>query len=363
MSSRYCLENVVRHYTESGTGRRVEALRVPRLEVQSGEILAVLGHNGSGKSTLLETMAFLQPPDEGQIRLDDQDVWANRTALSARRRCPILLQRTVLFQTTVLKNVMYGLRLRGIRPAEAKRRAEDVLKLVRLDRLAHRGHRELSGGERRRVALARLLALEPEILLLDEPTAHVDHANEQLIEKLIRDLHARTGMTVVMTSHNARQATTLADRLVTLVGGRLVPGTIDNLFSGTLCAEGDGHTFVAESGLRLHFTREILVEAEQEMPAGKESVVEIAIDSARLDVLPVTSSDTPGAGLPSTGLLGRLESIRQKQETCRLRIRLESGEELRAEMSLGKYQQSGIQFGSQVELRLGQAAIRVLPAE
>jgi ABC-type sulfate/molybdate transport systems ATPase subunit len=207
------------------SGRPVEALRVASLDVRPGEILAVVGPNGSGKSTLLETMAFLARPDEGRILLDDRDVWAEGESLAARRRCPMLLQRTVLFKTSVLGNVMYGLRARGVRRAEARRRAEHVLRSTRLDGLARRTHRELSGGERRRVALARLLALEPEILLLDEPTAHVDHANAQLIEEIIRHLHATTGMTVILASHDFRQAESLADRVVTLVDGQLLATT------------------------------------------------------------------------------------------------------------------------------------------
>ena len=221
MTPRYVLEAVVRRHRESGTGRTVEALCVDRLEVAPGEILAVVGPNGSGKSTLLELMAFLQPPDEGRILLDGEDVWGRGKSLAARRRCPILLQRSLLFQTTVLKNVMLGLRLRGLPRDAARCRAEEFLRQVRLDGLAHRRHRELSGGERQRVALARLLALEPEILLLDEPTAHVDQANQQIIEQMIRDLHARTNMTMILASHDPRQASALADRTVQLADGRV----------------------------------------------------------------------------------------------------------------------------------------------
>ena len=225
MTSRYRLEHVVRRYRAVRSGRTIEALRVSALEVASGEVLGVVGPNGSGKSTLLETMAFLTRPDEGRILLDGRDVWADGQSLAARRRCPILLQRIVLFKTSVLKNVMYGLRARGISRHESRKKAQRVLRLARLEELAHRMYRELSGGERQRVALARLLVLEPDVLLLDEPTAHVDRDNARLIEEVIRDLRANSGMSVILASHDLRQAEALADRVVTLPDGQLFCGT------------------------------------------------------------------------------------------------------------------------------------------
>jgi ABC-type sulfate/molybdate transport systems ATPase subunit len=223
------LERVVRRFRAVRTGRTIEALRADHFEVERGEILGVVGPNGSGKSTLLEMMAFLVRPDEGRVLLDGRDVWADGDTLAARRRAPMLLQNTVLFKTTVLKNVTYGLRVRGVSRAEARQRAERVLGLVQLGELAHRMYRELSGGERQRVALARVLALEPEVLLLDEPTAHVDYANAQLIDDILRDLHARSGTTIVLASHDRDQAASLAHRVVTLREGRLVPGKADKL--------------------------------------------------------------------------------------------------------------------------------------
>ncbi|MBM4090449.1 MAG: ATP-binding cassette domain-containing protein [Planctomycetes bacterium] len=228
MTPRYRLENVVRRFRQLPSGNTVEVLRVPQLEVQPGEIVAVVGPNGSGKSTLLETMAFLQMPDEGRILLDGCDVWAAGDSVSARRRCPMLLQRTVLFQTSVIRNVLYGLRVRGVGRARALPMATEILRRLRLEGLAHRGHRELSGGERQRVALARLLVLRPDVLVLDEPTAHVDRANAELIDGALRELHRSTNVTVILASHDARQAQGLAHRIVTLDEGRLLADTTDD---------------------------------------------------------------------------------------------------------------------------------------
>lgn len=221
MTPLYQLENVVRNYQTVRSEGTIEALRVPALEINRGEALGVVGSNGSGKSTLLETLAFLTRPDHGRVLLEGQDIWPDGKSLDARRRCPMLLQRSVLFKTSVVKNVMYGLRATGMSRSAAREKAESVLRLVQLEDLAHRTHRELSGGERQRVALARVLALEPEVLLLDEPTAHVDQTNARLIEEIIQQLHATTGMTLILASHDLRQAQSLADRIISLVDGRL----------------------------------------------------------------------------------------------------------------------------------------------
>ena len=217
------LENVVRTYRERRSNHVFEALSVRHLEVSRGEVLAIVGPNGSGKSTLLEILAFLHPPNEGRALLDGREVWSSGAALQARRRRPLLLQRTVLFKTTVLGNVMSGLVFRGTKRGEARTRAEETLSRLGLDHLSHRGPRELSGGERRRVALARILALEGDVLLLDEPTAHVDEDNTAMIEDAVRRLKSDTDRrrTVVLASHDSQQAHRLASRIIRLSKGRI----------------------------------------------------------------------------------------------------------------------------------------------
>jgi len=215
------LRNVVRRFRTARSSETIEALRVERLDVGRGEILAVVGANGCGKSTLLETAAFLARPDEGHVLLDGHDVWSEGRWLAARRRCPMLLQHTVLWKSTVIGNVMYPLLIRGVARAAARRQAEDVLRRADLAHLTRRTYRELSGGERQRVALARLLVVEAHVLLLDEPTAHVDRASAERIEQLIRQMHEKGNLTVVLATHDAQQAQSLAHRVVTLDDGTL----------------------------------------------------------------------------------------------------------------------------------------------
>ena len=222
MTELYRLEQVVRRYHEPG-GKVREALRLSSLEVATGEILAVVGPNGSGKSTLLELLALLERPDEGVLRLGGRDPWSAGagTLLADRRRLVLLLQRTVLFRAPVVDNVMVGLRFRGVPRREARQHALAVLEHLGLADLADRGSRELSGGEKQRVALARALVLEPEVLLLDEPTAHVDEASERTIWEVVQERHRKTGLTVILTSHHLPQVSRWATRTIALDRGRI----------------------------------------------------------------------------------------------------------------------------------------------
>jgi len=353
MTARFRLENIVRRYRQLGSGRSAEVLRVPQLEVAAGEIVAVIGPNGSGKSTLLETMAFLHAPEEGRVHLDGQDVWAEGAALAARRQCPMLLQRNVLFKTTVLRNIMYGLRVRGVSRHEACRRAEEVMALVRLEALARRGHRELSGGERQRVALARLLALRPATLLLDEPTAHVDHANAQLIEDIIHQMHQETGMTVVLASHDSQQAHKLAGRVVTLFDGQLITGTMDNLLRGRICQEPAGLLFCSEDNVRLALSPAAFPSEVKDGLPSPETRIQVAVDAERIEVQ-VTQR---GLADPAIGLI---EAVQQIRGRCRLRIRMTRSRTLDADLMPAEYQRLGLNIGTSVVVRIGDGGLRLL---
>ncbi len=216
------LQGVVRRYREQDSGRAFDALRVEELTLEAGETVSVTGSNGSGKSTLLETLAFLFRPDEGRILFHETDVWGEGKELWARRHNPMLLQKTTLFSGSVLKNVTFGLRWRGLPREEVFRLADRALELVGMKNLAHRRHDELSGGEKRRVALARVLALETPTIVLDEPTASLDRESEEIVEDLIGRLKRERGVTVIMANHDLEQAVKLSDKVIALHNGKVV---------------------------------------------------------------------------------------------------------------------------------------------
>jgi tungstate transport system ATP-binding protein len=210
----YHLEDVSQAYG----GRPV--LHLDRLDIPAGEVLGLVGPTGAGKSTLLRLLAGLERPAGGRLRFGEYRLDEGDLPLEARRRLTLVFQRPLLLAGTVAANVAYGLRLRGVaRPAP---RIAAVLGRLGLAALAARSARALSGGEAQLTALARGLVLEPEVLLLDEPTAHLDPARVALVEEVVGEANRRRGATVVWATHNLFQARRVADRMAFLLEGRLV---------------------------------------------------------------------------------------------------------------------------------------------
>jgi len=193
------------------------------LTIDSGELLALLGPSGCGKTTLLRVIAGLEFPDRGSVRFEGRDV----TQVAARKRgVGFVFQHYALFNhLTVFENVAFGLRVRGFwrRPkrAELKRRVADLLELVQLGELSQRYPAQLSGGQRQRVALARALAVEPQILLLDEPFGALDARVRGDLRRWLRGLHDRIHVTSVFVTHDQEEAFELADRIAVMNRGRI----------------------------------------------------------------------------------------------------------------------------------------------
>jgi sulfate transport system ATP-binding protein len=202
---------------------RFPALKGVSLEAPKGCFLALLGPSGSGKTTLLRILGGLEFADAGRIAFDDLD-WL---ALPAReRRAGFVFQQYALFRhMTVAKNIAFGLsiRPRRTRPtrAEIARRVEELLALVQLDGLGKRYPSQISGGQRQRVALARALAIEPRLLLLDEPFGALDAKVRKDLRHWLRSLHERLGLTTVFVTHDQDEALELADRVAVLNQGKI----------------------------------------------------------------------------------------------------------------------------------------------
>ena len=209
------------------------ALHDVSLDVISGELIALLGPSGSGKTTLLRLIAGLERPTSGRIFFGDED--ASEKSVQ-ERNIGFVFQHYALFRhMTILENVSFGLKVRprSSRPPahEIRRRALELLDLVQLSGLEKRYPNQLSGGQRQRVALARALAIEPKVLLLDEPFGALDAQVRRELRKWLREIHDRTGHTTVFVTHDQEEALELADRLCVMSQGRIEQvGTPDSVY-------------------------------------------------------------------------------------------------------------------------------------
>lgn len=197
-----------------------EILQIPTLDIEQGEILAIVGESGSGKTTLLKMMNLLLSPDSGQIFFKGKDVdqW---DPVSLRREVVMLQQKPLIFPGNVRENLLIGLDFSGKKPADDSE-LEQMLLTVHLNKSLQTPVGKFSGGEQQRLALGRVLLMAPQALLLDEPSSALDEKTaNQVIGDTIGEARKR-GITVMMVTHTNSLARTYADRIITLVGGKIL---------------------------------------------------------------------------------------------------------------------------------------------
>ncbi|MFH1037676.1 MAG: ABC transporter ATP-binding protein [PVC group bacterium] len=226
------------------------SLRIPSLELADGVIHALSGPNGAGKTTLLHILALLLPAGTDGYRYRGQPLPKTpRQQLDIRRSMTLVEQNPCFFRATIGENIAYGLRLRRWKERDIRKAVAAAGDDLGIGSLLDRKPDRLSAGEKQKAALARALVLRPEILFLDEPTANVDRQSVSLIEEAVKGFHRKRGGTAVWATHNLRQAFRVGDRVMSLVNGKLAPGTIDNLFAGRVEKRGEESIFYFGPGL------------------------------------------------------------------------------------------------------------------
>lgn len=219
-----------------GTPFEHKALDNINLEINSGETLAVIGHTGSGKSTLIQHLNGLFKADSGEVFFNGKDIWEDKKNIrNIRFKIGLCFQypEYQLFEETVYKDIAFGPKNMGLDEKEIDRRVRQSLEYMGLpERYLERSPFELSGGQKRKVALAGILAVEPEILVLDEPTAGLDPKARNNLFSLIENYKKQSGSTVVFVSHSMEDVARLADRIIVINDGKVaMQGSVDEVFS------------------------------------------------------------------------------------------------------------------------------------
>jgi sulfate transport system ATP-binding protein len=299
------------------------ALRGVDLEIASGELLALLGPSGSGKTTLLRIVAGLDWPDAGEVYFDGADA----SHLNVRKRnVGFVFQHYALFRhMTIFENIAFGLRVRPRKErkpeAEIVKRVNQLLDFVHIGGLAHRYPDQLSGGQRQRVALARALAIEPNVLLLDEPFGALDAKVRKSLRRWLRALHDELHVTSVLVTHDQEEALEIADRVVVMGNGRIEQiGTPDEIYDEP--ANSFVYDFIGES-VKLPVTVEngVVWVGSRQLAANGHAPNP---GPARLFVRPHDFTFSEAADAP---LQGAVSSVRRAGALSFANVRLEFGRE------------------------------------
>lgn len=209
-----------------GTTTQTQALDNINLNIDQGEFIAIIGHTGSGKSTLIQLLNGLEKPSTGRVLFDGEDIWDKKYNLR-ELRCKVGLvfqyPEHQLFEETVLKDVCFGPLNQGLSKGEAISKAKKALKMVGIkEKYYELSPFELSGGQKRRVSIAGVLAMEPDYLILDEPTAGLDPAGRDKILNRIKDLHEKKGMGIILVSHSMEDVAKYANRIIVMNQGEIM---------------------------------------------------------------------------------------------------------------------------------------------
>ncbi len=221
----------VQNLSKEYSGKQV--LRDINLSVQNGEIFVLVGPNGAGKTTLLRILDLLEEPTEGRVLFDGSLInYSAEDKAALRRRISMVFQQTVLFNMNVFENVAYGLKVRGVNKVDVETKVRAALERVQLRGFEQKNALALSGGEAQRVALAQALVTEPDLLLLDEPTANLDPRNVSIVEEALSRVNREKRTTMIMATHNMFQAENLANRVAVFNEAKMeLIGTFQEIFA------------------------------------------------------------------------------------------------------------------------------------
>lgn len=237
-------ENLTHSYSNGMMGA-VAAIQNINLEIEKGELVGIIGHTGSGKSTLLQHFNGLLKPDSGKIYLNGKDIWQSKESIrSARFKVGLCFQypEYQLFEETVYKDIAFGPKNMGLSDDDIDRRVKKAIEFVGLkSEYLEKSPFDLSGGEKRRVAIAGVMAMEPEILILDEPTAGLDPHGREIVLSMVKQYKEKTGSTVILVSHSMEDIAKIADRVLVLNKSKVAMfGTVKEVYSQSekLCDMG-----------------------------------------------------------------------------------------------------------------------------
>jgi len=330
MTKAYRLKNINVHFQQKCV------LNIPELNIPAQKCIALLGANGAGKSTLLHLLAFTLPASSGEISLFGQDI-KNKLNSQQRRKIAFVSQHPYLLPGSVEDNIKLSLTLQGIPKYQHRALIDSALEQTNTVHLAAQTATSLSGGELKRVAIARAIAYQPEILLLDEPFSHLDSQHIQILESQLKLYSQQNNTTVIFSTHDRLRAMTIAEETINLVEGTITKSPLLNVFHGTL-EQQQFHTgklsINTNSSTQQHQAHHIAIDPQQII----------------ISTVPLKSS-------MRNNFKGRLILIAEDAGTVRLTV--DCGEQFHVTISPESLHQFGLTIGNTVHLSFKSTAVTV----
>jgi tungstate transport system ATP-binding protein len=341
-----------------------DILKNINLEVERGEVLALIGPTGAGKTTLLRLIDLLEMPSSGRIYFEGRDATESRKVrLQVRRRMAFVIQKPVVFNSSIYDNIACGLRWRGEEKNSIRQKVSNILEMIDLSAYKNRNARTLSGGEAQRVAIARAIVTEPEVLLLDEPTANLDPLSVAKIEELITSIIHQYATTIIMATHDMAQGQRLAKRIGVLIDGEIVQAGdprevftlpqnrevaefvgVDNMIDGIIVASEEGIVAIDAGGNKI-------IEAISTYLVGGEVCACVRAENITLTLVKTTSS-------ARNSFLGQITGVVSLGPLSRIEI--DCGFRLVALVTRRSAEELGLEKGKQVYATFKATAVHVL---
>ncbi len=318
-------------------------LDINKLAFRRGQVYVIMGGNGSGKTTLLNIAGLMEMPDTGEIIIDGVVIsYSSKDILKIRHKIGYLMQNSFLFSKSVSDNVAYGLKQRKFSQKETEKRVNESLNCLGIEYLKNRNVKELSGGEKKRVAIAQVLVLNTDIILMDEPMAYVDTATVNIIEKLLHNSNNLSGKTIIITTHSVETAYRLSADIINLKSGHLDDFIHENVFYGNIEQSDNGIKV-----MKLNATVEIYLIAQ------KLGSAHIAIDPE--SILLSRNSFVSSARNSLYGTITKIESV-----GVNVRVFVDCGVEFCALITKKSYLDIKLNIGNSVYLYFKVNSVKVI---
>jgi len=331
MTAAYSLQGLEYRYNN------IQVLNIDNFAIDAGSVQAIVGDNGTGKSTLFNLLTFVDVPSAGEIRFFEKLADDNSRSLF-RRRIGYVQQNPYLFNTTVIDNIKLGLKWRGVKKQLRHNRAIDIIDQFGLESMVYRRAHELSGGEIQKIAIARAIILEPDILIMDEPFTHLDNNFISKFEKILATIKEEKSQTVIFSTHDHIRAQSLADKIWDITNGKLKKESLFNIFHGNmLIDEGNFDTgkikiIVTED---MDFSEAIAIESNQIVLSREE------IDSSMRN-----------------RFRGRIKALNESDEN--IQVTVEAGEKFKAIITRQAMKELDLNVGDNIWVSFKSTAVKVV---